>query len=71
MAVRDDDSNWKSSEARGERAWKEATDLVATRNVAAQKAGKQEREAYERQRDQARRAASADRHARLMKRRTP
>jgi hypothetical protein len=68
MAVQADDSNWKSSEARGERAWKEATDRVASRNVAAQKAGKQEREAYERRRDEARRVASAERDARLVKR---
>jgi hypothetical protein len=65
----DDESTWKSSEARGERAWKEATDAVASRNVAAQKAGKHEREEYERTRDDARRAAAADRHARLVKKR--
>ena len=71
MAGLDDGSTFKSSEARGERAWKEATDAVATRNVAAQKAGKQEREKYERTRDDARRAASVKRDAGLMKRRKP
>jgi hypothetical protein len=69
MAARDDGSSFKSSEARGERAWKEATDAVASKNVAAQKAGKQEREAYERVRDEARRASALARDAHLMKRR--
>ncbi len=71
MPGQDDGSTFRSSEARGERAWKEATDQIATRNVAAQKAGKQEREAYERQRDGARRKADATRQARLMKRKDP
>jgi hypothetical protein len=71
MAGRDEGSTWRSSEARGERAWKEATDRIASRNDAAQKAGKQEREAYERSREAARRVNSAARHDRLMKRRTP
>ena len=63
-------SGWNSS-SRGERAWKEDTDRVANRNAEARKAGRQEREAYERQRDDAHRTAAADRHAKLMKRRTP
>ena len=72
MAAQDDGTTFRSSEARGERAWKEATDRVATRNVAAQKAGKQEREAYEKVRDNARRANAAARDAHLTKqRRTP
>ena len=69
MTGRDDGAAFKSSEARGERAWKEATDKVASKNVAAQKAGKQEREAYERVRDDARRANAAARDANLTKRR--
>lgn len=69
MAGRDEESAFKSSEARGERAWKEATDEVAARNVAAQKAGKNEREAYERRRDDARRVHAAARDAQLNKRR--
>lgn len=68
-AGQDDGLGFKSSEARGERAWKETTDGVAARNVAAQKAGKNEREAYEKRRDEARRASAAARHAQLMKRR--
>ena len=71
MAGQDDGPTFRSSEARGERAWKEATDQIATRNVATQKAGKQEREEYERVRDKARRASAAARHAELLKRRTP
>jgi len=66
-----DESTFRSTEARGERAWKEATDEVAARNVAAQKAGRQERDAYERQRDDARRRADASRRARLTKRNDP
>ena len=43
------------------------TDRVASRNQEARKAGLQEREDYERTREEARRAAAADRHAKLMK----
>jgi hypothetical protein len=71
MADGDGASTFRSTEARGERAWKEATDRIASRNDAAQKAGRQEREAYERTRQEARRVNSAARHQRLMKRRTP
>jgi hypothetical protein len=69
MAAADDGSTFRSSEARGEKAWKEATDRVASRNVAAQKAGKQEREAYERSRDKTKRENLAARDANLSKRR--
>jgi hypothetical protein len=61
------DPGWTSS-SRGERAWKEATDRVESRNADARKAGRAEREAYERKRDAARRAAAAERHAKLVKR---
>ena len=54
------------SSARGEAAWKAATDLVAERNRAARKGGKESREAYERQRDDSRRAAERERHAKLI-----
>jgi hypothetical protein len=70
MAKQDDGGGWKSS-TRGEQAWKEATDDVASRNAAARKAGKLEREQYERGREDMRRAAAARRHAELMNRRTP
>jgi hypothetical protein len=66
----DVDAGWESS-SRGERAWKEATDRVASRNADARKTGRQEREAYERGREEARRSAAAEREAKLRKRRLP
>jgi hypothetical protein len=65
-----DTSGWQSS-SRGEAAWKEARDEVASRNAEARKAGKQRRETYERTREDARRAASAKQRAELLKRHTP
>jgi hypothetical protein len=70
MAKQDDGSTWKSS-TRGEQAWKEAMERVASRNAEARRAGKREREAHERGRENARQAASARRHAELQRRRTP
>ena len=67
MVEHDDGTGWQSS-SRGEKAWKEATDRVASRNADARKQGKREREEYERGRDEARRAADAKRHAELLKR---
>jgi hypothetical protein len=66
----DIDSTWQSS-TRGERAWKEATDRVASRNADARKTGRLEREAYERGRAEARRSAAAERDAKLRKRPLP
>ena len=60
------DDSWESS-TRGEQAWKEATDRVASRNADARKAGRTERETYERERDDARRTAAAKREAKLRK----
>ena len=60
------DDTWESS-TRGDQAWKEATDRVASRNADARKAGRTEREAYERERDDARRTAAAKREAKLRK----
>jgi hypothetical protein len=54
------------SSARGEAAWKEAREAIAARNQRAQKAGRERRQLYERQRDDARRAAEARAHARLL-----
>jgi hypothetical protein len=54
------------SSARGEAAWKEAREAIAARNQRAQKAGREQRQLYERQRDDARRAAEARAHARLL-----
>jgi hypothetical protein len=65
-----DNGDWKSS-ARGESAWKETREGVATRNADARKAGKIEREGYERERDDVRRAAAAKRHAALLKSHKP
>lgn len=62
--------DWKSS-GRGERAWKEVVEDLASRNAEARKAGRSEREAYERGREDVRRAAAAQRHTRLLARRTP
>lgn len=47
------------SSARGESAWKEAREAVAERNQRAQKAGRDERDAYDRKRSDVRRAAEA------------
>jgi hypothetical protein len=52
--------------ARGEAAWKEATEEVAARNRRTQKLGREQREAYERKRSDARRAAEARAYARLL-----
>ena len=68
MTQQDDSSTWKSS-TRGESAWKEARERVASRNAEARKAGKVEREAYERERENARKAADAKSHAELLNRR--
>jgi hypothetical protein len=67
MAEQGDGSGWKSS-SRGEKAWKEATERVASRNAEARKAGRVKREAYERDRQDSRRAAEARRHAELLHR---
>ena len=64
MTQQDEGSHWQSS-ARGEQAWKEATDRIASRNAAARKAGKLRREAYERMREDTRRAGVAKREAYL------
>ena len=63
-------ADWTSS-TRGEKAWKEETDRVASRNAEARKAGRIERETYERERDQARNVVDAERHAKLVKTRQP
>jgi hypothetical protein len=67
MTEQSDGTGWKSS-SRGEAAWKETMDRVASRNSEARKAGKLERDTYEREREDARRAAAAKRHAKLLSR---
>jgi hypothetical protein len=61
----EDDAGWKSA-ARGESAWKEQRDEVATRNEAARKAGKLRRDEYAREREAARNAEEARRQASLL-----
>jgi hypothetical protein len=58
------------SSARGEAAWKAATEQVAERNKAARKGGKERREAYERGREDSRRAAERKRIAQLIESRS-
>jgi hypothetical protein len=68
MTEQDDGTGWESS-TRGETAWNEARDRVASRNAEARKHGKQRRESYEREREDARRRAAAKLHAQLLGRR--
>ena len=63
-------SDFKPS-TRGDAAWKEAREAVASRNADARKTGKAERETYERERIDARRAAAVKREAQAQKRRKP
>jgi hypothetical protein len=70
MAELDEGSGWKSS-GRGEAAWKETREGIASRNAEARKRGKEQRESYERGRADARRAAAARVRDQLLKRRTP
>jgi hypothetical protein len=68
----DQSDRQSKSSARGEAAWKQAREAVAARNQRAQKAGREQRQAYERERDDARRAAENRAHVRLLnRRRTP
>jgi hypothetical protein len=53
------------SSARGEAAWRQATEAIALRNQRVQKLGREQREAYDRERRDARRAAEARAQARL------
>jgi hypothetical protein len=63
-------SEGRASSARGEAAWKAATERVAERNRAARKGGRERREAYERQREDSRRAAERKRIAALIESRS-
>jgi hypothetical protein len=66
-----DGSNGFQPSTRGDSAWNEARERVASRNAEARKAGKAEREAYERGREQVRRTAAAKSHADLVNRHKP
>jgi hypothetical protein len=63
-------SDWTPS-TRGEAAWKETREAVASRNAETRKTGKAERETYERERAAMLHASAAKRHAKLVNRRTP
>jgi hypothetical protein len=65
-----DGAGWKSS-SRGEAAWKETRERIASRNADARRQGKQRRESYEQTREAARRAAAAKQRAQLLKRPLP
>jgi hypothetical protein len=67
MTEQDDGPGWNSS-TRGEAAWKETRERIASRNADARKQGKQEREAYEQTREEARRVAAARQRAELLSR---
>ena len=62
-------SNFKPS-TRGDSAWQEARDRIASRNADARRAGKAERETYEREREAMKQAAAAARHAQRSGRRS-
>jgi hypothetical protein len=66
MIDHDEGSGWKSS-ARGESAWKEEREAVASRNAEVRKSGKVAREEYERERAGARKTAAAKTQAQLLK----
>lgn len=70
MTEHRDGGGWQSS-TRGDAAWKETRERIASRNTDARKQGKERREAYEQAREDARRSASARRHAELLKRQMP
>ena len=65
-----DGGGWKSS-SRGEAAWKETRERIASRNADARRQGKQERESYEQTRQAARQAMAARQRAKLLKRPLP
>jgi len=62
-----DSPDWKTS-ARGESAWKETRERVATRNAEVSKTSKVVRDRYDRERADVRRAAAVKRDAHLLKR---
>ncbi len=70
MAPQNDGSDFSPS-TRGDSAWKEARERVASRNAEARKVGKAEREAYERGREKVRQVAAAKSHAELVNRQKP
>jgi hypothetical protein len=62
-------SSFKGS-TRGDAAWQEARDRIASRNAEARTAGKAERETYEREREAMKQASAAARRAGRLGRRS-
>jgi len=62
-------SGFKPS-GRGDAAWQEARDKIASRNADARRAGKVERETYEREREAMKQAAAAARQSQRRGRRS-
>jgi hypothetical protein len=65
----DGSSSFQGS-TRGEAAWQEARDRIASRNADARRAGKAERETYEREREAMKQDAAAARQAQRRSRRS-
>ena len=65
------DQTGGTGSARGEAAWKEARERVADRNAKTRKAGRAERETYEREKAQARRASEARQMAEVLNKPSP
>jgi hypothetical protein len=70
MTEHDDGAGWKTS-SRGEAAWKETRERIASRNADARKEGRERRASYEEERAEARRVAEAKQRAQLLKRARP
>ncbi len=67
----DEEQTGRTGSARGEAAWKEAREQVADRNAKTRKAGREQRENYEREKVQARRASEARQMAEILNRPSP
>jgi hypothetical protein len=70
MTQRSDDQAAAPGSPRGEAAWKEAREQVAERNAKARKAGREQRESYEREKVVARQAAERRQLAELIGKRS-
>ena len=61
----------RTGSARGEAAWREARERVADRNAKTRKAGREQRETYERGKIEARRASEARQMADILNKPSP
>jgi hypothetical protein len=66
MTQKSDNGEPGTGSARGEAAWKEERERVADRNAKTRKAGREQRESYEREKADARRAAERRQLAELI-----